>query len=272
MIVYSSDFFPINSCHTNWQKNEQYRQYHKLFFNIQVTICVWTKQCFNKISEGHYSESLRERQNIKIICLQETWTKGLGRIAGRNIQLSSLDKKFNSCQKYLLSAKIYETLIMSKGHLSKKLILVTSGILFLVFIHHSHLFSSSGVWPVFICFHVQVLDLGGNNLQILPREVFSRHGLLNLQKLKVCAFCRDVYCWILKLFFSSPLWIGFFSLFLWNFFLEALRDVCAQKLHHSSSAFHISSFWFSVFWCSFWQQKLRQALSYHNFLKIGLNS
>ena len=33
--------------------------------------------------------------------------------------------------------------------------------------------------------YFQVLDLGGNNLQILPREVFSRHGLLNLQKLKV---------------------------------------------------------------------------------------
>ena len=32
---------------------------------------------------------------------------------------------------------------------------------------------------------LQVLDLGGNNLQILPREVFSRHGLLNLQKLKL---------------------------------------------------------------------------------------
>ena len=29
----------------------------------------------------------------------------------------------------------------------------------------------------------QVLDLSGNNLQILPREVFARHGLLNLQKL-----------------------------------------------------------------------------------------
>ena len=34
-------------------------------------------------------------------------------------------------------------------------------------------------------FIFQVLDLGGNNLQILPREVFSRHGLLNLQKLKL---------------------------------------------------------------------------------------
>lgn len=31
----------------------------------------------------------------------------------------------------------------------------------------------------------QVLDFAGNNLQILPREVFSRHGLLNLQKLKL---------------------------------------------------------------------------------------
>ena len=34
-------------------------------------------------------------------------------------------------------------------------------------------------------YFLQVLDLGGNNLQILPREVFSRHGLLNLQKLKL---------------------------------------------------------------------------------------
>ena len=33
--------------------------------------------------------------------------------------------------------------------------------------------------------YIKVLDLGGNNLQILPREVFSRHGLLNLQKLKL---------------------------------------------------------------------------------------
>ena len=30
---------------------------------------------------------------------------------------------------------------------------------------------------------LQVLDLGGSNLQIHPREVFSRHGLLYLQKL-----------------------------------------------------------------------------------------
>jgi hypothetical protein len=34
-----------------------------------------------------------------------------------------------------------------------------------------------------------VLDFSGNNLQILPREVFSRHGLLNLQKLKL-AYCN----------------------------------------------------------------------------------
>ena len=38
---------------------------------------------------------------------------------------------------------------------------------------------------IIIILFCQVLDLGGNNLQILPREVFSRHGLLNLQKLKV---------------------------------------------------------------------------------------
>ena len=35
----------------------------------------------------------------------------------------------------------------------------------------------------------QVLDLSGNNLQILPREVFARHGLLNLQRLHL-ADCR----------------------------------------------------------------------------------
>ena len=35
----------------------------------------------------------------------------------------------------------------------------------------------------------QVLDLSGNNLQILPREVFARHGLLNLQKLHL-ANCK----------------------------------------------------------------------------------
>jgi Leucine-rich repeat (LRR) protein len=34
-----------------------------------------------------------------------------------------------------------------------------------------------------------VLDLSGNNLQILPREVFARHGLLNLQRLHL-ADCR----------------------------------------------------------------------------------
>ena len=50
-----------------------------------------------------------------------------------------------------------------------------------------------GLWHFFdddmkmmtLIHYFQVLDLGGNNLQILPREVFSRHGLLNLQKLKV---------------------------------------------------------------------------------------
>ena len=44
--------------------------------------------------------------------------------------------------------------------------------------------------------YFQVLDLGGNNLQILPREVFSRHGLLNLQKLKVGLF-------VLRFFFAD---------------------------------------------------------------------
>ena len=37
--------------------------------------------------------------------------------------------------------------------------------------------------PDHIDVETQVLDLSGNNLQILPREVFARHGLLNLQKL-----------------------------------------------------------------------------------------
>ena len=37
--------------------------------------------------------------------------------------------------------------------------------------------------PDEIDMETQVLDLSGNNLQILPREVFARHGLLNLQKL-----------------------------------------------------------------------------------------
>ena len=37
--------------------------------------------------------------------------------------------------------------------------------------------------PDQIDMETQVLDLSGNNLQILPREVFARHGLLNLQKL-----------------------------------------------------------------------------------------
>ena len=53
-----------------------------------------------------------------------------------------------------------------------------------------------GLWHFFdddkqmmtLIHYFQVLDLGGNNLQILPREVFSRHGLLNLQKLKVGLF------------------------------------------------------------------------------------
>ena len=35
----------------------------------------------------------------------------------------------------------------------------------------------------------QVLDLSGNNLQILPREVFSRHGMVNLQRLHL-ANCK----------------------------------------------------------------------------------
>ena len=35
----------------------------------------------------------------------------------------------------------------------------------------------------------QVLDLSGNNLQILPREVFARHGLTNLQRLHL-ARCK----------------------------------------------------------------------------------
>ena len=46
--------------------------------------------------------------------------------------------------------------------------------------------------------YFQVLDLGGNNLQILPREVFSRHGLLNLQKLKVGLF-------VFRLFFVADM-------------------------------------------------------------------
>ena len=37
--------------------------------------------------------------------------------------------------------------------------------------------------PEKVDIETQVLDLSGNNLQILPREVFSRRGLLNLQKL-----------------------------------------------------------------------------------------
>ena len=37
--------------------------------------------------------------------------------------------------------------------------------------------------PDKIDLETQVLDLSGNNLQILPREVFARHGLTNLQRL-----------------------------------------------------------------------------------------
>ena len=43
--------------------------------------------------------------------------------------------------------------------------------------------------PDQIDMETQVLDLSGNNLQILPREVFARHGLLNLQRLHL-ADCR----------------------------------------------------------------------------------
>ena len=43
--------------------------------------------------------------------------------------------------------------------------------------------------PDEIDIETQVLDLSGNNLQILPQEVFARHGLLNLQKLHL-ADCR----------------------------------------------------------------------------------
>ena len=43
--------------------------------------------------------------------------------------------------------------------------------------------------PDEIDMETQVLDLSGNNLQILPREVFARHGLLNLQKLHL-ADCK----------------------------------------------------------------------------------
>ena len=35
----------------------------------------------------------------------------------------------------------------------------------------------------------QVLDFSGNNLQILPREVFARQGMVNLQRLHL-ANCR----------------------------------------------------------------------------------
>lgn len=37
--------------------------------------------------------------------------------------------------------------------------------------------------PDKIDMETQVLDLSGNNLQILPREVFARQGLVNLQRL-----------------------------------------------------------------------------------------
>ena len=37
--------------------------------------------------------------------------------------------------------------------------------------------------PEYIDPETQVLDLSGNNLQILPKEVFSRHGLINIQRL-----------------------------------------------------------------------------------------
>ena len=62
----------------------------------------------------------------------------------------------------------------------------------IVFIAAQHLglwyfFDGDKKMMMFIDYY-QVLDLGGNNLQILPREVFSRHGLLNLQKLKVGLF------------------------------------------------------------------------------------
>ena len=66
-------------------------------------------------------------------------------------------------------------------------------IIFVFFIHFSSFFTGKR-WvecrnqdqisiPDQIDMETQVLDLSGNNLQILPREVFARHGLLNLQKL-----------------------------------------------------------------------------------------
>ena len=48
-----------------------------------------------------------------------------------------------------------------------------------------HLTSLPSAPFIHSAFKLQVLDFAGNNLQILPREVFSRHGLLNLQKLKL---------------------------------------------------------------------------------------
>ena len=67
---------------------------------------------------------------------------------------------------------------------------------------------------ILICFHCQVLDLGGNNLQILPREVFSRHGLLNLQKLKVGK---------IEFLIFSLFWIGFFH-FIWAAFCQKAAE------------------------------------------------
>ena len=43
--------------------------------------------------------------------------------------------------------------------------------------------------PDTIDIETQVLDLTGNNLQILPKEIFTRHGLVNLQKLHL-AYCK----------------------------------------------------------------------------------
>ena len=64
---------------------------------------MWAEQCFNQISEGHYSESLTKYKD------HMSGTKGLDRILGKNIQLSSLDKKVtNIHRKDLLSEKIYE--------------------------------------------------------------------------------------------------------------------------------------------------------------------
>ncbi len=43
--------------------------------------------------------------------------------------------------------------------------------------------------PSQIDIETQVLDLSGNNIQVLPREVFARDGLINLQKLRLSR-CR----------------------------------------------------------------------------------